>query len=115
MIEDERDQRSLENWDKRFRQIFGERTQPHSEPGCGNECFGNHEACLTMKHSSVDRALRRAMAGVSRHPSARGITSARSTSQRFTFVPVLVLRRGFDKTGPMAEETIWRGTASQLK
>jgi len=28
---------------------------------------------------------------------------------------MLVLRRHFDKTEPMAEETIWRGTASQLK
>lgn len=28
---------------------------------------------------------------------------------------VLVLRRRSDRTGPMAEETIWRGTASQLK
>ena len=28
---------------------------------------------------------------------------------------VLVLRRHSDRTGPMAEETIWRGTASQLK
>jgi uncharacterized membrane protein YdbT with pleckstrin-like domain len=28
---------------------------------------------------------------------------------------VLVLRRHFGKTGLMAEETIWRGTASQLK
>jgi membrane protein YdbS with pleckstrin-like domain len=27
----------------------------------------------------------------------------------------LVLRRCSDRTGPMAEETIWRGTASQLK
>jgi membrane protein YdbS with pleckstrin-like domain len=41
--------------------------------------------------------------------------SARSTSLRCAFASVLVLRRHFDRTRRMAEETIWRGTASQLK
>jgi len=69
MIEDKCDDRFLENRDERFGQLFGERTQPHSEPG------------------AEDERLR----------------------------DLLVLRCRFDRTEPMAEETIWRGAASQLK
>ncbi len=73
VIEHKRDERLLENRDKRLRQIFGERTQPRPESGTENKGLSDH---------------RRA---------------------------VLVLRRHSDRTGSMAEETIWRGTASQLK
>jgi membrane protein YdbS with pleckstrin-like domain len=69
MIEHERDERFLENWDERFRHIFRERTEARAESGAEDKSLRDH----------------------------------------------LVLRRRFDRTGPMAEETIWRGTASQLK
>src|SRR2546421_1462233 len=69
MIEDKCDDWFLENRDERFRQLFGERPQPHSKPGAKDESLRDH----------------------------------------------LVLRRRFDRTEPMAEETIWRGAASQLK
>src|ERR1041385_1008391 len=69
VIEDKCDQRFLENRDERFRQIFGKRTQSHSEAGAKDERLRDH----------------------------------------------LVLRRRFDRTEAMAEETIWRGSASQLK
>jgi uncharacterized membrane protein YdbT with pleckstrin-like domain len=38
-----------------------------------------------------------------------------SKARRSLALPVLVLPRHSDKTGVMAEETIWRGTSSQLK
>jgi membrane protein YdbS with pleckstrin-like domain len=73
VIQNKCDERFLENRDERFRQIFGERTQPHAETRAEDKGLRDH---------------RRA---------------------------VLVLRRHSDRTGSMAEETIWRGTASQLK
>lgn len=73
VIEHKRDERLLENWDERLRQIFGERAQPRPKTRAENKRLRDH---------------RRA---------------------------VLVLRRHSGRTGPMAEETIWRGSASQLK
>ncbi len=73
MIEDKRDERLLENWDERLRQIFGERTEPRPESRTENERLRDHRGAM------------------------------------------LVLCRHSDRTGSMAEETIWRGTASQLK
>ena len=69
VIEDECDERFLENRDERLGHIFRERSEPRPEPGAEDKSVRDH----------------------------------------------LVLRCRFDRTGPMAEETIWRGTASQLK
>jgi uncharacterized membrane protein YdbT with pleckstrin-like domain len=48
-------------------------------------------------------------------PQPRSETSPEYKSLRDHWRAVLVLRRRFDRTVGMAEETIWRGTASQLK
>ena len=42
-------------------------------------------------------------------------SNSEAASTEVAISRALVLRRHFDRTGPMAEETIWRGTASQLK
>src|SRR5437868_2988503 len=46
MVEHERDERLLENRDKRLGQIFRERTQPHPEPGAEDKCLRNHQTDL---------------------------------------------------------------------
>jgi membrane protein YdbS with pleckstrin-like domain len=76
--------------------------------------MGNHEPRLVTRFL-VDRALRRAMRETSRKLAPIARRSARSTSERFVFAAALVILDQSDKTSSMAEETIWRGTSSQLK
>ena len=107
VIEDESDERLLENRDQRLGQIFGQRTQPHPKPGAENKSLGDHRLAV-----SVAVALW-AMGGWPGHADTHASHSEAATEA--IRAAVLVIPRDFDRTGPMTEETIWRGTASQLK
>ena len=101
MIERERNQRFLENRDERLGPIFGEGPQAHTEPGAKDKSFRDH--LLLPRPCGPRRALADILASHSEAATEDG------------GVRVLVLDRDSDKTARMAEETIWRGTASQLK
>jgi membrane protein YdbS with pleckstrin-like domain len=94
MIEDERDQRLLKNRDERLGQFLRKRSEPHSEPSAKNKSLRYHRVLLAGQDSAEPVAF--------------------STRESLALAK-LVSRRESDKPGPMAEETIWRGTASQLK
>jgi membrane protein YdbS with pleckstrin-like domain len=92
MVQDESDERLLVNRNQRLGQIFGERTQSRAQAGAENESLPDH--WLWMEGRALSRPRWDATAGVP---------------------PMLVQRRESDKPSAMTEETIWRGTASQLK
>jgi membrane protein YdbS with pleckstrin-like domain len=97
MVQDESDQRFLVNRDERLGQILGKRAQPRAEAGAKNESLRDHR----LEPPACGRRV-------------GGLLRSRARRRRAA-TAVLVLRRRFARTEAMAEETIWRGTASQLK
>jgi membrane protein YdbS with pleckstrin-like domain len=107
MIEHKCDERLLENRDKRLWQILGEGTEPGPESGTENECLRDH----LLEPPPCGRRERGKASGS--HSRASHSEAARGEAAATT--PTLVILDRSDKTCSMAEETIWRGTSSQLK
>jgi membrane protein YdbS with pleckstrin-like domain len=98
MIERKGNERFLENRDERLRQIIGQGTQPCAQSRTKDKGLRDH---LLLYPPPCGRRM-----------TPRNLNASHSEAAT---APVLVLRRHSDKTWGMAEETIWRGTSSQLK